>query len=169
MGGGIAGGILGAGAGGLAGGVAGGGVGSFAGPVGTLGGGAVGGLGGAQAGAILGGVAGFGGGAIAGNILCSSGSGSGGGGGGENGAPGEGDTKHGARRREQRGADDGFVENTKTGQTYTQNDGAKAYVRKQASGRYDVVIEGDYGKIVTVMKNKTAAEIRQLAEKYGWQ
>ena len=80
LGGGIAGGILGAGAGGLAGGVAGGGVGSFAGPVGTLGGGAVGGLGGAQAGAILGGVAGFGGGAIAGNILCSSGSGSGGGG-----------------------------------------------------------------------------------------
>ena len=40
-------------------------------------------------------------------------------------------------------------------------------MKKLASGRYNVVVEGE-GGIVTVMKNKTAGEIRRLAENYGW-
>jgi hypothetical protein len=32
-----------------------------------------------------------------------------------------------------------------------------------------VVVEGDGGKILTVLKNKTSRDIKGLAANYGWQ
>ncbi|MBZ2187139.1 MAG: hypothetical protein K7J46_20740, partial [Bryobacter sp.] len=109
--------------------------------------------GGAAGGAALGGaIGGFGG-----LILCSTGSGQGNGG----------NTQHGEERISGRNMSPAEIAEAKTGQAYTQSDGATAYVKKLASGRYNVVVEGE-GGIITVMKNKTAGEIRRLGQNYGW-
>ena len=41
------------------------------------------------------------------------------------------------------------------------------YIKGTAAGKYNIIVEGDNG-IVTAMKGKTSAEVRALAERYGW-
>ena len=46
-------------------------------------------------------------------------------------------------------------------------DGASVFVKGLGHGKYNVVVEGE-GGFVTGMKNLSGAEVRALAEKYGW-
>lgn len=141
-------------AGGTLGAIGGGAGGTLVAPgVGTIGGGVAGAAAGAGEGTALGGSAG----AVAGFFACASG-GSGGGG----------STQHGAERANERNMSQAEYDQAKTGTKYVQDDGAVAYVKKLPSGRYNVVVENENGATVTVMKNKTASEIRGLAANYGW-
>ena len=88
--------------------------------------------------------------------MCMTGSGSGGGG-----------TQHGGERISERNMSPAEIAEAKTGQAYTQSDGATEYVKKLASGRFNVVVEGEVG-IVTVIINKTAGDIRRRGQNYGW-
>lgn len=53
------------------------------------------------------------------------------------------------------------------GTTKTQADGATAYIREIAPGKYNVVIEGSKG-VVTVLKNIGIKALNKLAKNYGW-
>jgi hypothetical protein len=87
-------------------------------------------------------------------------------GGGASGSGGS--TQHGAERTEGRGVSQERYDYAKAGTKYVQEDGAAAYVKKLPSGRYDVVVENERGQTITVMTNKTSAEIREIAKIYGW-
>ena len=52
--------------------------------------------------------------------------------------------------------------------SFTQADGATAYIKKTSRNNYDVVVESDDG-IITVIVDKTRGELRDLANNYGWE
>jgi hypothetical protein len=59
------------------------------------------------------------------------------------------------------------IAEAKTGEVFTQADGATEYVKKPASGRCNIVVEREKG-VITFMKNKAAGEIRKPGKNYGW-
>ena len=159
----IAGTAIGAGVGGAGGGAVFGVVGGVGGSVipgagtvaGAVGGGTLGYVGGGLVGGSIGGAVG-----ALGTIACNVGSG---------GSGGPGNTKHGQQRIAERGFSDAELTTVRTGEKYSQPDGAVVFVKKLVSGRYNVLVEGDGGKVVTAIKNKTLAEVKDLARRFQWQ
>ncbi len=76
-------------------------------------------------------------------------------------------TEHGAERIEERALSHDEIALTKTGDVYIQSDGATAYVKEVAPGRFNVIIEGAKG-VVTALKNIPQSAVGRLAKKYGW-
>ncbi len=76
-------------------------------------------------------------------------------------------TEHGAERIEERALSHDEIALTKTGDVYIQSDGATAYVKEVAPGRFNVIIEGAKG-VVTALKNIPQSAVDRLAKKYGW-
>jgi RHS repeat-associated protein len=80
---------------------------------------------------------------------------------------GEAASEHGAMRMAERDVSPADLANMRTGTKMTQADGATVYVKGLGQGKYDVLVEGEKG-VVTVMKNKSGQEVRELGERYGW-
>ena len=78
-------------------------------------------------------------------------------------------TEHGALREQERG---GLTdaERGRLGQATPrrQADGAIARVLREGGGGYTVVITNETGAVVTVIRNKSKAELRRLSENYSW-
>ncbi len=78
-------------------------------------------------------------------------------------------TKHGRYRQRQRGVNvDDVIQNADI--TYIQGtDGSDVFIKKAKRNRYDIVIRSEGGRIVTVMKNKTRGELKNLARVHEWE
>jgi hypothetical protein len=78
-------------------------------------------------------------------------------------------TEHGAIREQGRGALTAQERAKLPGSlAHTQSDGATARVLSEGRGSYTVVITGDEGVLITVIRGKTRAEVRGLSSRYGW-
>jgi hypothetical protein len=79
-------------------------------------------------------------------------------------------TEHGAIREQGRGALTPQEKVSLEGSPmHTQQvDGATAKVLGEGGGRYTVVITSDKTGLVTVIRNKTAAEVRGFSSRYEW-
>lgn len=78
-------------------------------------------------------------------------------------------TEHGALREQQRGAltaaDRGRLD---AALPRTQGDGATVKVARQKGGGYVVHVTNADGQTVTLMRDKSRAEVQRLSENYGW-
>jgi hypothetical protein len=78
-------------------------------------------------------------------------------------------TEHGAIQEQKRGGLTAPEKVKLKGSAgHVQPDGATAKVLNEGGGRYTVVIVGDDGVLVTVIRNKTAAEVKGLSSRYQW-
>ena len=55
-----------------------------------------------------------------------------------------------------------------TGSVHTQADGATAYVRAINSNKYNVLIENEFGDVVTYIPGITKRELQNIGRNYGW-
>jgi RHS repeat-associated protein len=76
-------------------------------------------------------------------------------------------TAHGAEQLAERGFSGSDIALTKSGEVLTQSDGATVYVKEVASGRFNVIVEGQRG-VVTALKNIPQGAVNRLAQNYGW-
>jgi RHS repeat-associated protein len=76
-------------------------------------------------------------------------------------------TAHGAEQLAERGFSGSDIALTKSGEVLTQSDGATVYVKEIASGRFNVIVEGQRG-VVTALKNIPQGAVNRLAQNYGW-
>ena len=76
-------------------------------------------------------------------------------------------TAHGAEQLAERGFSGSDIALTKSGEVLTQSDGATVYVKEVASGRFNVIVEGQRG-VVTALKNIPQGAVSRLAQNYGW-
>ncbi len=77
-------------------------------------------------------------------------------------------TQHGAEQMAERGFSEVEILATKTGGFIkTQADGALVYIKEIASGKYNVIVEGEKG-IITGLKNIDIKALNNLAKNYGW-
>ena len=65
-------------------------------------------------------------------------------------------------------AEETIIEVRAGGQMLTQADGAIVRVLQRASGRFDVVIDGERG-LITTFANITQKSLDRLARRYGWE